>query len=121
MILRVTSPIGESEWQCLEGTPEHQTILRAAGGSTQFAFVSKFSLEQHCIDGHRPYCAQCPWCVAAGMRAKRANRVPRTDRVCDRGHAVSAVFSGPFEPDVDGFTQALIGVELESSKGFVGL
>jgi hypothetical protein len=112
---------GESEWQCLEGTTEHQTILRVAGDSTQSAFVSKFSLEQHCIDGHRPYCAQCPWCVAAGMRAKRANRVPRTDRVCDRGHAVSVVFLGPFEPDVDGFTQALIGVELESSKGFVGL
>ena len=42
-------------------------------------------------------------------------------RGCDRGYAVSVDFSGPFEPEVDGNTQALIGVEIESSKGFVGL
>ena len=29
--------------------------------------------------------------------------------------------SGPFEPDVDGNTQALVGVEVVTSKGFVGL
>ena len=29
--------------------------------------------------------------------------------------------SGPFEPDVDGNTQALVGVEVVTSKDFVGL
>ena len=34
---------------------------------------------------------------------------------------MSVDFSGPFEPDVDGNTQALVGVEVVTSKGFVGL
>ena len=76
---------------------------------------------QHCTDGHRPYNAKCPWCVSAGMRAKNANRVARSDRVCERGYSISREFSGPFEPDVDGNTQAFVGVEIVSPKGFVGL
>ena len=70
-----------SEWQCVECTDQHQAVLGAASGSSQSVFVAKFDLEQHCIDGHRPYSAMFPWCVASGMRAKRANRVQRTERV----------------------------------------
>jgi hypothetical protein len=55
------------------------------------------------------------------MKAKEAFRVPRSERVSKKGYAVSVDFSGPFEPDVDGNNFGLIGVELESSKGFVGL
>ena len=112
---------GSDEWGCVECSDEHAMVLMSAGESVQSAFVAKFDLGQHCRDGHRPYNAKCPWCVAGGMRAKQAFRVPRTDRVCERGYAVSADFSGPFDPDVDGNTQAFIGVDLESSKGFVGL
>ena len=34
---------------------------------------------------------------------------------------MSVDFSGPFEPDIDGNTHALVGVEVVTSKGFVGL
>ena len=83
--------------------------------------MAKFSLDQHCADGHRPYNVKCPWCVSAGMRSKKAISVSHSDRVCDKGYSVSVDFSGPFEPDVDGNTQALVGVEIVTSKGFVGL
>ena len=55
------------------------------------------------------------------MKVKQAFRVPRNERVNKKGHAVSVVFSGPFEPEVDRNTFGLVGVELESSKEFVGL
>ena len=41
--------------------------------------------------------------------------------MCEKGYSVSVDFSGPFEPDVDGNTQALVGVEVVTSKGVVGL
>ena len=62
----------------------------------QSAFVAKFDLVQHCADGHRPYNVKCPWCVSAGMRAKKANRVARSDRVCERGYSISGDFLRPF-------------------------
>ena len=108
-------------WSCVECTPEHADILLAAASSVQSAYVAKFSLDQHCADGHRPYNVKCPWCVSAGMRSKKAISVSHSDRVCDKGYSVSVDFSGPFEPDVDGNTQALVGVEIVTSKGFVGL
>ena len=108
-------------WKCVECTPEHADVLLTAAGSVQSAYVVKFDLQQHCNDGHRPYNAKCPWCVSAGMRSKKAISVAHSDRVCEKGYSVSADFSGPFEPDVDGNTQAFIGVEVVTSKGFVGL
>ena len=92
-----------------------------AGESVQSAFVAKFDLSSIVLMGISPYNAKCPWCVAGGMRAKQANRVSRIDRVCEQRLCISGDFSGPFEPDVDGNTQAFVGVEVESSKGFVGL
>ena len=47
-------------------------MLLVAAGSVQSAYIAKFNLEQHCADGHRPYCVKCPWCVSAGMRSKKA-------------------------------------------------
>ena len=67
------------------------------------------------MDDHRPYSAQCPWCVAGGMKAKQAFRVPRNERMNKNGHAMSVDLSGPFEPDVDDNTFGLVGIELESS------
>ena len=111
----------DSEWRCVECLDEHADVLLASSKSRQSAFVAKFDLVQHCADGHRPYNVNCPWCVSGAMRAKKANRVARSDRVCERGYSISGDFSGPFEPDVDGNTQAFVGVEVVSSKGFVGL
>ena len=34
---------------------------------------------------------------------------------------MSVDFAGPFEPDIDGNTQSLVGVEVVTSKGVVGL
>ena len=55
------------------------------------------------------------------MRSKKAVSVPHSSMVCEKGYSVSIDFSGPFEPDVDGNTQALVGVEVVTSKGCVGL
>ena len=55
------------------------------------------------------------------MRSKKAISVAHSDRVCEKGYSVSVDFSGPCEPDIDGNTQALVGVEVVTSKGFVGL
>ena len=96
-------------------------MLLTSVGSVQSAYVARFNLEQHCADGHRPYNVKFPWCVTAGMRSKKAISVAHSDRVCEKGYSVSVDFSGPFEPDVDGNTQALVGVEVVTSKGFVGL
>ena len=108
-------------WSCVECTPEPADVLLTSVGSVQSAYVARFNLEQHCADGHRPYNVKCPWCVSAGMRSKKAISVAHSDRVCEKGYSVSVDFSGPFEPDVDGNTQALVGVEVVTSKGFVGL
>ena len=82
--------------------------------------VSK-DLARHYLDGHRHFNAQCPWCVQARLRKKRAVRIPLGGHALQSGYGVSCDFSGPFDPDVDGFTLALVVVEVRSSKGFVGL
>ena len=46
-------------WSCAECTPEHASVLLASAGSVQSAYVTRFSLEQHCADGHRPYNVKC--------------------------------------------------------------
>jgi hypothetical protein len=55
------------------------------------------------------------------MRSKKAISVPHSDRVCEKGYSESVDFSSPFEPDIDGDTHALVGVEVVTSKDFVGL
>jgi hypothetical protein len=55
------------------------------------------------------------------MRSKKAISVAHSARVCEKGYGVSVGFSGPFEPDDDGNTLALVGVEVITSKGFVGV
>ena len=106
-------------WNCVECTVEHADILLAAAGSIQSAYVAKINLEQHCVDGHRPYCVKRPWCVSVGMRSKKAISIPHSSRVCEKGYSVSLDSSGPFERDVDGDTQAHVGVEVVTAKGFV--
>ena len=69
-------------WDCVECTAEHAGITLAAVGSVPSAYVAKFNLEQHYADGHRPYYVKCPWCVSAGMRAKKAVSVPHSSRMC---------------------------------------
>jgi hypothetical protein len=83
--------------------------------------LSEASLSQHYLDGHRPSLSTCPWCVQAGMRHKKAIRIAHSDRIDESGFSVSVDLTGPFEPDVDGHKFALVGVELGSSKGHVGL
>ena len=57
------------------------------------------------------YCVQCTWCVSVGMRSKKAISVSHSSRVCEKGYIVPVAFSGPFEPDVDGNTHALVGAD----------
>jgi len=55
------------------------------------------------------------------MRHRKAVRIAHSDRVNKSGFSISVDYTGPFEPDVDGNRFALVGVEVASSKGFVGL
>ena len=53
------------------------------------------------------------------MRSKKAVSITHSSRVCEKGYSVSVDFFGPFEPDVDGNTQALVGVEVVTSKSLI--
>ena len=97
----------------------HQQIL-SSYSAVAYISVSK-DLARHYLDGHRHFSAQCPWCVQAKLRKKRAIRISLGGHSLESGYGVSCDFSGPFDPDVDGFTLALVVVEVRSSKGFVGL
>ena len=83
--------------------------------------ISENSLTKHYLDGHRPYNTDCPWCVQAGMRHRKAIRVAHSDRLNNTGFSISVDLTGPHEPDVDGNTFALVAVEIASSKGGVYL
>jgi hypothetical protein len=86
-----------------------------------FGASSGFDLKQHCMDGHRHFSSFYPWCVQARLRKKRALRVSHGNRSLKSGYGVGCDFTGPFDPDVDGLTLALVVVEVRSSKGFIGL
>ena len=80
-------------------------------GGVCTCMLSESALAKHYIDGHRPTMPDCPWCTQAGMRHRKANRVAHSDRLGKLGFSISVDFTGPFEPDVDGHTFALVGVE----------
>ena len=99
----------------------HNQLLEAFSAVAYATSSPKFDIRQHLLDGHRHFSAECPWCVQARLRKKRAMRMPFGGRRMESGYGVSCDFSGPHEPDVDGFTIGFIAVEVRSSKDFVGL
>jgi hypothetical protein len=77
-----------------------------------FGVSSGFDLKQHCMDSHWHFSSFCPWCVQARLRKKRALRMSHGNRSLKSGYGVGCDFTGPFDPDVDGFTLALVVVEV---------
>ena len=84
--------------------------------------ISESSLKEHYRDGHRPSMLdKCPWCSQGGMRHRKSVRVAHEDRLGKKGFCVSFDYTGPHDEDVDWFKFGLVGVELGSSMGIVGL
>jgi hypothetical protein len=83
--------------------------------------LSESVLAEHYLDGHRPAMDKCPWCKQAGMRHRKAIRVSHKERLNKSGFSICVDYTGPHVPDVDGYKSSLVGVEIASSKGFVGL
>ena len=120
-----------------EGESAHHDMIMGSGSSTYSlsqseqallegacACVVGVDLGQHNLDGHRPALpSKCPYCAQGSMRHRRAERVPHASRVEDtkEGFRISGDFTGPHDPDCDGFRSAFVGVEIGSSKGHVGL
>ena len=76
---------------------------------------------EHDLDGHRPNRGDCPYCVQAGLRERKATRIvdpPTRDPLKLR---LAGDFSGPHEPGVTGAKQALVLVECTHGYGYVGL
>lgn len=78
--------------------------------------ISENSLTKHYLDGHIPYNTDCPWCVQAAMRHRKA--IAHSDRLNNIGFSISVDLTGPHEPAVDRNTFALVGVEIASSFFF---
>ena len=95
--------------------------LRALDSTHCTCMLSEEDLAPHYLDGHRPFKADCPWCAQAGMRHRRAVRIAHKDRLDKSGFSISVDYTGPHEADVDGYRSALVGVEVASSVGYVGL
>lgn len=96
-------------------------LVTTAAAEAAVPVTSKGQMRQHCLDGHRPYKNDCPWCVRANIGERRAFRKYRHAHTDAAGWLVHSDFTGPHEADTDGNVQACVGVEGSTGYGFVGL
>ena len=83
---------------------------------------TKLSALEHARRGHCPHDDTCEVSRMARMRAPKASRTDGVVADADKGYVLGIDYAGPFDPDVDGNTYALVGVEVgHTNYGMVEL